>query len=331
MTLYIFRRILYMIPTLFIISVVSYIIIELPPGDEVTNYVAQMESQGKMVDESIIVAMRYQYGIDRPLYIQYLQWIGQVIKGNFGYSFFWNKPVNQLIGQRILFTFILSLASMILCWIISFPVGVYSATHQYTLLDYSATILGFIGISIPGFMLALILMWMSYAVFGQNIGGLFSENMVYAKWNIAKVIDFLKHLWIPIFMVAFAGTASLIRILRANLLDELEKPYVTAARTKGLKEVNLILKYPVRVSINPFISTIGWMLPELVSGSTIISVVMNLPTSGPLLLQALKTQDMHLAGSIILILSSLTVIGTLISDIALAILDPRIRYLKNNK
>lgn len=314
-----------MIPTLLIISVVSFVIIQLPPGDFVTQMVAAMEQEGRFPEESFVEELRHRYGLDRPIYIQYFRWLGRVVQGDLGYSFAWNQPVARIIGSRILLTMVISFTTVLFTWVVAFPIGVYSATHQYSVGDYSFTVIGFLGLSIPNFMLALILMWISYTLFDSSIGGLFSREFVNAPWSLAKFVDFLEHLWIPVIVVGTAGTAGLIRILRANLLDELQKPYVTTARTKGMKEWHLIMKYPVRVAINPFISTIGWLLPTLISGSTITAVVLSLPTSGPLLLAALRSQDMYLAGSFLLILSSLTVVGTLVSDILLAWVDPRIR------
>ena len=323
---YVIRRVLIMIPTLLIISIISFTIIQLPPGDFVSHMVAAMEqSEGFFAEESFVEELRHRYGLDKPIYLQYIRWLGRVLQGDLGYSFAWDQPVAKLIGGRILLTMAIAFTTILFTWVVAFPIGVYSATHQYSAGDYTFTVVGFLGLSIPNFMFALILMWISYTLFGQSVGGLFSREMVNAPWSLAKFLDFLQHLWIPVVVVGTAGTAGLIRILRANLLDELQKPYVTTARTKGMREWHLIMKYPVRVAINPFISTIGWLLPALISGSTITAVVLSLPTSGPLLLAALRSQDMYLAGSFLLILSSLTVIGTLISDILLAWVDPRIR------
>ncbi len=323
---YIIRRILLMFPTVLVIAIVSFTVIQLPPGDFVSSLVAELEQEGQTVDPAFIDQMRQRYGLDRSVYVQFLKWLWQVLHGDLGYSFRWNKPVAELIQQRLLLTIVVSFASMIFTWIVAFPIGIYSAIHQYSPGDYAFSVIGFLGLSIPNFMLALILMWISYSVFGQSVGGLFSPEYINASWSIAKLIDFLKHLWIPVIVVGTAGTAGLIRILRANLLDEIRKPYVTTARTRGLKEGKLLLKYPVRVAINPFISTVGWMLPRLISGTTITAMVLSLPTSGPLLLAALRHQDMYLAGSFVLLLSLLTVVGTLVSDILLAWADPRIRY-----
>ncbi|MER3404241.1 MAG: ABC transporter permease [Chloroflexota bacterium] len=325
MTHYIIRRIFLLIPTLIAISIVSFILIQLPPGDYLTSYVAQLSQQGEQVDQSALAALKAQYGLDQPVYVQYLKWITGVLRGDFGYSFEWRRPVAQLLWDRLGFTFIISLATLLLTWIIAFPIGIYSAVRQYSVGDYLFTFLGFLGLAIPDFLAALVLMWIAFAVFGQSVGGLFSPDYVDAPWSVAKVLDMLSHLWIPALILGIGGTAGLIRIMRANLLDELHKPYVTTARAKGLPEWKLILKYPVRVALNPFVSTVGWSLPHLISGTVIVGVVLNLPTNGPLLLRALLSQDMYLAGSFILMLSVLTVIGTLVSDILLAWLDPRIR------
>lgn len=323
---YIVQRIVLTIPTLFVISIISFVIIQLPPGDFLTAYITSLESGGQVVDQQLIDALRSQYGLGDPLHIQYFKWISRVIVGDFGYSFQWQRPVSELIGERMMLTIILSVASLILVWGISLPIGIYSAVRQYSLGDYFFTFISFVGLGIPNFLLALVLMWWAYSQLGMSVGGLFSAAYADAPWSFAKLLDFLKHLWIPAAVLAIGGIAGLIRIMRANLLDELPKLYVTTARAKGMGERDLVLKYPVRVALNPFISTIGWTLPGLVSGSIIVSVVLNLPTTGPMLLTALQSQDMYLAGAILLLLSILTVIGTLISDLLLAWLDPRIRF-----
>ena len=315
-----------MIPILILISIVSFIIIQLPPGDFLTSYITQLSQSGEVVDEAMIEALKRRYGLDRPWYVQYAIWMRGVLQGDFGQSFEWDKPVNQLIWERLGLTVAISLVTLIFTWIVSFVIGFYSATHQYSIGDYVFSFLGFIGLATPNFLLALILMWIALKYFGLSVGGLFSPAYADAPWSMAKFIDLLKHLWIPIIVIGTAGTAGSIRIFRANLLDELQKPYVQAARTKGISETRLIMKYPVRIALIPFVSTVGWSLPLLVSGETITSVVLNLPTTGPLLLGALRSQDMYLAGTLVMLLSSLTVIGTLISDILLAWLDPRIRY-----
>jgi peptide/nickel transport system permease protein len=326
MIAYIIRRILLMIPTLIAISIISFIIIQLPPGDFLTTYVSQLSASGETVDQAELEALKERYGLDEPMYKQYLKWASNFLRGDFGHSFEWNKPVSELIGERLSLTVIISVFTILFTWAISLPIGIYSAVRQYSWMDYFLTVIGFIGLATPNFLFALVMLWVSYAYLGLSIGGLFSPEYAEAPWSVAKFIDLLKHLWIPVVIVGTAHTAKFIRIIRGNLLDELRKPYVTTARAKGLSEVHLILKYPVRVAINPLVSTIGWTLPELVSGIAITAVVLNLPTTGPLLLSALLSQDMQLAGTFIMLLSFLTVIGTLISDILLAWVDPRIRF-----
>jgi peptide/nickel transport system permease protein len=315
-----------MIPTLILISVVSFIIIQLPPGDFLTSYIAQLSQTGETVDEATIAALKKRYGLDQPYYIQYFMWVKGMFQGDFGQSFEWNRPVSQLIWERLGLTVAVSTFTMLFSWALSFPIGMYSATHQYSIGDYLATFIGYIGLATPNFMIALILMWIAYSVFGASVGGLFSPQYVEAPWSWGKFLDMLNHLWIPAIVIGMGGTAGLIRTLRANLLDELHKPYVITARAKGVPERKLVWKYPLRVAIIPWISTVGWTLPGIVSGETIVAVVLSLPTTGPLLLRALQSQDMYLAGSFIMFLSFLTVIGTLISDILLGWVDPRIRY-----
>lgn len=324
---YMFRRLLYMIPTLIVISIIAFVIIQLPPGDYLTVYVAELAAQGEDVNDATLAQLRERYGLGLPWYQQYFRWMRNIIlKGDFGQSFTWGRPVNQLIWDRIGFTMLITFATTVFIWAVALPIGIYSATHQYSVGDYIATFFGFLGLATPNFLLALVFMYLAVRLFGQSVGGLFSPAYQDAPWTLAKFWDFLSHLWIPIIILGTAGTAGLVRIMRANLLDEINKPYVITARAKGVPERRLIWRYPVRVAMNPFISTIGWTLPTLVSGSIIVAVVLNLPTTGPLLLQSLMQQDMFLAGSFILITSCLTVIGTLISDILLAWLDPRIRY-----
>ncbi len=329
MLAYIARRVLLMIPTVFLISIISFIAIQLPPGDYLTSYVAQLRTMGDNIEQEAIDSLRERYGLGEPIYVQYTKWItGIILRGDWGQSMEWQKPVKELIGERILLTVVLSLVSLLVSWFIAIPIGVYSATHQYSLLDYLMSIISFIGVGIPGFLLALIVMYFAQARLGLNVGGLFSEQYINAPWSVERVIDMLKHLWIPVLILAVEGTAGGIRTTRANLLDELNKPYVELARAKGLNEWKLIWKYPVRVALNPFFSTVGWSLASLISGATLISVVLSLQTTGPMQLRALTSQDMYLAGSFLLILSVLTVIGTLISDILLAWVDPRIRLEK---
>jgi len=326
MLTYILRRILIMIPTLIVISVISFFIIQLPPGDYLTSLVAQMEERGEQVDQDRIAALRKRYGLDRPVCVQYWKWISGVVVGDFGQSFALNKPVGKLIWDRLGLTVSIALLTIVLTWIIAIPIGIYSATHQYTFFDYLFTFLGFIGMATPPFLLALLVMYFAYAKLDISVGGLFSDQFVGMPWTWARLADFLKHVWIPVAVLAVGSTAGLIRTVRANLLDQLEMPYVVTARAKGLSPCRLLLKYPVRIAINPVVSTIGWMLPRLVSGSVIVAWVLSLPTTGTLMLPALFNQDMYLAGSFIMLLSALTVIGTLISDILLAWVDPRIRF-----
>ena len=323
---YIVRRVLYMIPTLFAISILSFIIIQLPPGDFLTSYVAQLRQMGDQVDEAQLESLRVRYGLGEPVYVQYGKWVwGILSRGDWGQSFELQKPVNQLIWERVWLTVLISGAALLVSWFIAIPVGVYSATHQYSWLDYLVTGFSFVGLGTPGFLLALVVLFYAQSWLGLNVGGLFSEEYLMAPWSWGKVVDLLQHIWIPLIIVAFGSTAGNIRITRANLLDELNKPYVETARAKGVGENKLIWKYPVRVALNPFFSTVGWSLAALVSGTTLVSVVLSLQTTGPMMLRALTSQDMYLAGSFLFLLSTLTVIGTLISDILLAVVDPRIR------
>ncbi len=323
---YILKRILLFIPMLLIISILVFVLIQLPPGDYLTSQLMLMAESGEEIDQALIDGLTRQYGLDRPMYEQYLLWIGNIVlRGDFGRSFDWGQPVATIIWERLMWTVILSLGSLVFIWLVAFPIGVYSATHQYSLFDYVVTFFGFLGKATPNFLLALILMWIGWSWFGVSMGGLFSPDYARAPWSWAKFVDLLKHLWVPLVVLGTAGTAGLIRILRSNLLDELEKPYVQAARAKGVSEFKLIWKYPVRIAINPFISGIGGVLPELISGAAIVSIVLSLPTTGPVMLNALLSQDMYLAGSFLMMLSLLSLIGTLISDILLALLDPRIR------
>jgi peptide/nickel transport system permease protein len=327
MLAYTFRRLLLMIPTLFAISVISFVIIQLPPGDFLDSMLSQMEAEGGGMDEQQVAAIRARYGLDQPVWAQYFNWIGGILmRGDFGQSFEWNRPVSDLLWDRLGLTVAVSFSALIATWLIAFPIGIYSAVRKYSIGDYIFTGIGMIGLATPSFLVALILMYVAFAYFGQSVGGLFSPEYRDAPWSWGKFVDLLGHIWIPLLVIATNGTASLIRILRANLLDELNKPYVVTARAKGLSEARLLVRYPVRAALNPFVSSLGYVLVGLISGEAIISVVLNLPTTGPILLQALKAQDMYLAASFILMLSVLTVIGTLISDILLAALDPRIRY-----
>ena len=323
---YLIKRFLYVIPSLLIISLISFLLIELPPGTFADTVAAEMMESGS-VNEGAIKAIEERYGLNKPILEQYWKWItGILLRGDFGESFIWSRSVSSVLWERLGYTLILTGSAFLFVCLVSIPIGIFSAVRQYSFGDYIFTTLGFLGLAIPSFLLSLILMYIGFKYFDQTIGGFFSPEMKNAPWNFAKFMDLLSHLWIPAIVVGLEGTTSLIRIVRANLLDELLKPYVITARAKGLSEVKLILKYPVRVALIPFIATVGWMLPGLISGATIVSVVMSLPTTGPILLRSLMGQDMYLAASFILMLSVLTVIGTLISDILLAVVDPRIRY-----
>ena len=325
MLTYVVRRVLLALLTTWAISVLAFIIIQLPPGDYVTAYIAQMTASGTVVSQQLADALREQYGLDKPMWVQYVRWIKLVVRGEFGMAMEWGKPVSTVIADRLWLTMALSVGAILITWALALPIGIYSAVRQYSIGDYIATFLGFIGLAVPSFMIALVLMYAGFRYFGANIGGLFSDPFVEAPWSLAKVWDLLKHLPLPAVILGLAGTAQLIRIMRANLLDELGKPYVMTARARGLSEWRVILKYPVRVALNPFASTVGYLLPYVVSGSIIVSLVLSLPTVGPLLLRALIAQDMFLAGTIVLLLGVLTVIGTLVSDLLLMWIDPRIR------
>jgi peptide/nickel transport system permease protein len=314
-----------MIPTMMVMSLLAFTIIQLPPGDFITSYAAALASSGDIVDQSRLEVLRARYGLDQPFLVQYLNWITNALHGDFGESFEWRMPVSELIWGRMAYTTLVSVASLAFIWLVSFPVGIYSAVRKYSVGDYVATMLCFVGMATPNFLKALLLMYFSAVVLGMSVGGLFSPDYADVPWSVARVLDLLTHLWIPVVVLGIAGTAALIRVMRANLLDELHKPYVTTARAKGVSESRLVLRYPVRVALNPFISTVGWVLPTLISGELIVSTVLSLPTAGPLLLQALKSQDMYLAGAFILLMCALVLIGTLISDLLLAWLDPRIR------
>lgn len=326
MSQYIMRRVMLAVPTLFAISIIAFMIIQLPPGDYLTTYIATLAQSGQQLNQDEIEALKRQYGLDQPIYVQYMKWVWNMLHGDFGMSLEWQRPVSDLIGERLLLTVVLSLFTIVFTWLLAIPIGIYSATRQYSIFDYLFTFFGFIGLGIPNFMLALVLMWVAYTSLNMSVSGLFSSEFIDAPWTWARVVDMLKHLWVPVLILGMSGTAELIRIMRANLLDELGKPYVETARSKGVSERRLVLKYPVRVAINPFISTVGYTLPALISGSLIVSVVLSLPTAGPLLLRALMSQDMYLAGTFLMLLSFLTVLGTLISDILLVWVDPRIRY-----
>jgi peptide/nickel transport system permease protein len=284
-----------------------------------------MSASGGFVSEQEAQALRREYGLDRPLWFQYLRWMRLVLQGNFGVALEWGRPVSEVIGDRLWLTMVVSVAAILLTWILALPIGIYSAVRQYSVGDYLATLLGFVGLAVPSFMLALMVMYFGFTLFSANLGGLFSDEYLEAPWSLAKAWDLVKHLPVPALILGLAGTAQLIRIMRANLLDELRKPYVVTARARGLSEARVILKYPVRVALNPFASTVGYLLPYVVSGSIIVSLVLSLPTVGPVLLKALVAQDMFLAGTIVLLLGVLTVVGTFVSDLLLMWIDPRIR------
>lgn len=325
MLAYIARRTLLALLTTLAISVLSFAIIHLPPGDYVTSYIASMSASGSAVSEGEAQALREQLGLDKPITIQYFKWVSLIAQGNFGMAMEWGRPVSDVIGDRMTLTIVISLAAIVFTWALALPIGIYSAVYRYSFWDYVFTFVGFIGLAIPGFMLALIVMYFGFVYFGANVGGLFSPEYTEAPWSLAKTWDLIKHLPIPAIVLGVSGTAQMIRIMRSNLLDELRKPYVMTARARGLSEYRVVMRYPVRVALNPFVSTIGYLLPYVVSGSIIVSLVLSLPTVGPLLLKALIAQDMFLAGTIVLLLGVLTVIGTFISDLLLMWVDPRIR------
>ncbi len=352
----ILKRLLWMMPTLLAISFISFALIQLPPGDYLTSYITALEETGESVAEEQVEALRRRYNLDEPFFLQYGKWLNNLLPfgftrhdsgsylwiygesgvrsfnwpgfkwPDFGMSFEWNRQVMELIGERIFLTIVISIATLLFTWALAIPIGIYSAVRQYSIGDYVFSVLGFIGLATPNFLLALIFMYIGYSVFGVSAGGLFSPEYVEAEWSVAKFADLIAHLWIPVIVIGTSGTAGLIRVMRGNLLDELPKQYVMTARAKGLSPWKLLIKYPVRVALNPLISTVGWVLPGIVSGSVIVAVVLGLPTTGPLLLRALQNQDMYLAGSMVMLLSFLTVIGTLLSDMLLLWLDPRIRY-----
>jgi peptide/nickel transport system permease protein len=328
MLFYVLRRVAILVPLLFFISILIFIVIQLPPGDFLDIYIYKLKQSGIELGDDVRKGLERQYGLDRPYYYQYYRWISNIIlKGDFGYSFGWNQPVNNILKDRVLVTLIISISSIFLVWLISIPIAVISATRQYSFFDYLFTFVGFIGLAVPNFLLALVLAWFVYEQTGLAITGLFSKEYMNQPWSYDKFIDLLKHIWLPVVIVGVAGTAGMIRVLRATLLDELRKQYVITARSKGVSEFKLLFKYPIRIAMNPVFSTIGWLLPATFSGEVIVGIVLNLQTIGPVLMRATLTQDMYLIGSIVLILSFLTVLGTLISDILLAWLDPRIRYI----
>ena len=322
---FIVQRLLLLPVLLLLFSVVVFWLVQAPAGDFLTSYVANIASSGSSIGADQVEALKRQFGLDQPGYMQYLRWMESLSKGDLGLSLEYQRPNTELIGERLLLTVFLALFAFTITWVVAIPAGVYSATHQNSLLDYFFTMLNYVGVATPNFMLALILMWLAFSYLGLSVTGLFSPEYIQAPWSMERVIDLLQHIWLPAIVLGIAGTARLTRVMRANLLDELNKPYVVTARAKGLSEWRLIFKYPVRLALNPLVSTIGWYLPQLFSGSLIVATVMNLPNIGPLLLRSLIQQDMYLAGSILLIYCLLTIVGTLISDILLAWLDPRIR------
>lgn len=324
---FILRRLAIGVLTIWAISIISFVIIQLPPGDFVSNYIAQLAQAGTVGSAEDAARLRADYGLDKPMYIRYARWAWNVLHGDFGRSLDWGRPVGELIGERTGLTLMVSIGGLLFAWLLAFPIGVYSAVHRGSLGDYVFTTIGTVGLAIPNFLLALGAMYFGFRYFNVNLGGLHSEEFLDAPWSFSKMADLVGHLILPAFIVGLASSTRLIRLLRANLLDELGKPYVVTARAKGMREYRLILKYPTRIALNPFVSTIGMVLPQLLSGTVIVSLVMSLPTVGPLLLRALQAQDMFLASTIILALGTLTVIGTLLSDLLLAWLDPRIRLL----
>lgn len=327
---YILLRCLAMIPTLFLISVLVFFIIELPPGDYFESYVSELRSLGESADLAEIDMLRQRYGFDQPQVVRYLWWVGGMLHGDFGYSFEYRLPVSEVVGDRLWLTVLLSTVTILFTWVIAFPIGIYSATHQYSWGDYGLTFLGLLGIAVPNFMLALVMMYFANVWFGVSIGNLMDREFLNAPMSMAKFSSILSHIWIPVVIIGTAGTASMVRRLRANLLDELHKQYVTTARAKGLHPTKVLLKYPLRMALNFFISDIGSILPAMISGAEVTAIVLSLETTGPMLIRALQSQDMYLAGSFLMFLAFLTVIGVLISDIALTFLDPRIRLGKGS-
>ncbi len=322
---YFVQRLMVMIPTLVIISMLIFAIIQAPPGDYLETYMAELEAQGEAIDEEKIAFLRQTYGLDQPLYMQYLKWAGGLLRGDLGYSFAHNLPVSEVVGDRLSLTIVVSFASILFVWVVSFPIAVYSAVRQYSLGDHFFTLLGYLGLATPSFLIALVMLYFANVWFGISIGGMMDPEFLGQEWSWPKAQSVLAHLWVPVLVIGLPGTAGMIRRLRANLLDELNKQYVVTGRAKGLPPGRLLIKYPLRISLNPFIADIGTLLPELISGSVIVSVVMSLPLTGPMLLDALRSQDMFLAGSFLMFMAFLTVLGVFLSDLLLALLDPRIR------
>ena len=321
---FLLKRLAIYIPMLVLMSIVSFAIIEAPPGDYLDDYISLLKAQGEY-DEGEIERLERRYGLSRPIYERYWKWVSGVIRWDLGDSLEFRRPVSELVNDRLAMTVVLGLFTVVFTWTMAIPIGIISAVKQYSFIDYFFTFLSYLGVGTPNFLLALVLMWTAFSVFNTSVTGLFSDQYIDAPWSFGKFVDLLKHMWVPMLILGTDGTARLTRILRANLLDELEKPYVETARSKGLPEWKLVIKYPVRIALNPFVSTAGWTLPTLFSGSLIVAQVMSLPTIGPLLLKSLQSQDMYMAGSIVLILTALTLVGTLLSDIVLGLMDPRIR------
>jgi peptide/nickel transport system permease protein len=322
---YIIRRAIFSLVTIFLVSILSFAIIQLPPGDYVDSYIAQLQATGTPVSQTEAENLRQRYGLDEPFFVQYSLWMRQVVRGNLGTSMQWQRPVREVIGDRLALTVVVSLAALVFTWMIALPIGIFSAVRQYSIADYIATTIGFMGLAVPNFLFALVIMYIGWSLFGLNVGGLFSAEYELQGWSFGKFLNLLSHLPVPAIVLGTAATAQGIRVMRNNLLDELRKPYVVTARAKGLSEARLILKYPVRVALNPLASTIGYMFPFIVSGSVIVSIVLSLPTVGPVLLTSLQSQDMFLAGAIVLLLGVMTIVGTFLSDMLLLLIDPRIR------
>ena len=322
---FILKRLLVFPILIFVFSIIAFVLIQAPPGDYLTSYIAELAQGGTTIGQEEIDALRRQFGLDRPLYVQYGIWVSNLLQGDLGYSFEWRRSNAELIGERLMLTLALTTLSLLFTWAVAIPIGIVSATRQYSVVDYVFTVLNYIGLATPNFLLALVLMWLAFDNLGISVTGLFSPEFQNAPWSWARFGDMMSKIWLPMIVLGTAGTAQIARVVRANLLDELGKPYTEMARAKGLPEWRLVLKYPTRVAIAPVVSTLGWYFPQLLSGGLVVAVVMSLPTIGPLLLRALIGQDMYLAGTIILIYSVLTLIGTLVSDILLAVLDPRIR------
>jgi len=323
---YTVHRLLIMVPTLLAISLITFVIIQLPPGDYLESHIAELQAQGERVSREKIAYLREVYGLDRPWWQQYLVWLGGLFVGDFGYSFEYDMPVSDVVGDRLFLTFLVSFSTILFTWVVSFPIGVYSATHKYSAGDHALTFIGFLGLATPNFLLALVLLYATNVWFGTSIGGLMDPHYLDQPMSWGKFVSILEHLWVPVVVIGTSGTAGMIRRLRANLLDELQKPYVVTAKAKGLHPFRALCKYPLRMAINPFVADIGNLLPQVISGAAIVSIVLSLPTTGPMLLRALQSQDMYLAGSFLMVLAFLTVVGVLLSDLALAVLDPRIRF-----